>query len=255
MKTIIKQGIFFLLIFLQLNVLQAQDNAKYQAYYIHEDPVNPSMITPYEKLCTDMVAECKNASLPDGWLAVNLDDNKYLFVSPINNMADLDKNTFAPLQAKMGNDAFNKMFTDFDKCYSSHRDYIVRLDKQLTYMPGGIDINTSGMDYRHFTYYYVTPQNIAKATEIAKAFNALYTKKSSKVQYRVYRNGFGEKEAYFMVVTSAKSAEDYERMRSENRELLGVDGKELYGKLLLVVSGIKNISGMARPDLSYAPGK
>lgn len=45
----------------------------------------------------------------------------YLYVSPINNMADFDKNTFASLQPKMGNEAFNKMFADFDKCYFSHR--------------------------------------------------------------------------------------------------------------------------------------
>ena len=122
-------------------------------------------------------------------------------------------------------------------------------------MPDGIELNTEGMPYRHYTYYYVTPQNIAKADEIAKAFNALYTQKSSKRPYRVYRNGFGEKEAYFLVVISAKNAEDYERMREANNQLLGDEGKELYGKLLQTVSSVKNITGMARADLSYVPGK
>ncbi|MEO6681435.1 MAG: hypothetical protein ABIN48_01295 [Ginsengibacter sp.] len=255
MKSFIKSGVFFLIVLLQLSIVNAQDNSRYQLYYIHEDPVYPSMIAPYEKLAINLATECKKVNLPDGWLTLNLDNNRYQYVTPINSMADLDKNTFAPLQTKMGNEAFTKMFTDFDKCYDSHRDFIVRLDKQLSYMPGGIDIYTDGMPYRHFTYYYVTPQNIGKATELAKAFHDLYTKKGSKVQYRVYRNGFGEQNAYFMVVVSAKSAEDYEKRRAENRELLGDEGKELYGKLLQITSEIKNITGMIRPDLSYRPGK
>ncbi|MEO5649485.1 MAG: hypothetical protein ABIR03_06115 [Ginsengibacter sp.] len=255
MKRIIQTAVFLLALYLVPCANQAQSNSRYQSYYVHEDPVLPSMTADYEKLATGLAAECKKINLPDGWLSLKLDDNRYIYVTPVDNMADLDKNTFAPLQEKMGKEAFTKMFADFDKCYNSHRDYMVRLDKELTYMPGGIDINNAGMPYRHYTYYYVTPQNIAKTGEIAKAFLALYTKKGAKLQYRIYRNGFGEKEAYFMVVTSAKSAEDYERMRAENRELLGDEGKELYGKLLQVVSSIKNISAMARPELSYSPGK
>lgn len=253
MRTRIKQGVCVLIACLSFQILFAQESG-YQAYYIHEDPVNPSMTSEYEKGAVKLASESKKVNLPDGWLTFKLDDNRYIYTTPIKNMADLDKNTFEPLQTKMGNEAFGKMFDDFDKCYDSHRDYVVRLDKELTYMPNGIDVSTPGMPYRHYTYYYVTPQNAAKAREIAKAFNALYKSKGSKLQYRVYRNGFGEKESYFMVVVSAKSAEDYERMRAENNQLLGDEGKELYGKMLQFVSRIQNITAMARPDLSYVPG-
>ncbi len=255
MRAKIKIAFVTLLVFFSLTALNAQDSTKYQAYYIHEDPVNTSMVTPYEKLCTDLVANCKKVSLPDGWLALRMDDYRYIYVTPIKDMADLDKNTFAPVQKSMGKEAFAKMFEDFDKCYDSHRDYIVVLNKELSYMPGGVNINPEGTPYRHFTYYYVTPQNLGKTREIAKAFHELYTKKGSKLQYRLYTSGFGEKENYYLVVVGAKSAEDYEKMRADNNQLLGDEGKELYGKLLQVVTGMKQLSGTAREDLSYVPGK
>ncbi len=255
MRTTIKTGIVMLIAFFSLSLIQAQDTSKVQAYYIHEDPVNTSMVAPYEKLGTGLVAGCKKINLTDGWLTIQRDDYSYLYITPIKNMGDLDKNTFEPLQKSMGNEAYTKMFADFDKCYDSHRDYIVWLNKVVSYMPGGININPENTPYRHFTYYYITPQNLGKAREIAQAFHDLYVKKGSKLNYRVYRNGFGEKEDYFLVVVGAASAEEYEEMRSENTQLLGDEGKELYGKLLQVVSGIKQISGTARQDLSYTPGK
>lgn len=255
MKSIIKSGIVFLLFFLQLSVLQAQDNAKSQAYVVHEDPVNPSMVSQYEEAATNLVSVCKKYNLQDSWLALMMDNFSYIYVSPIKNFAGLDKNTFAPLQEKMGKEAFEKMFADFDKCYDSHRDFVVILDKELSYMPSGININQPGMPYRHYTYYYVKPQDMAKGKEIAQSFHDLHTKKNSKMEYRVYRSGFGERENYFLVVTSAKSAEDYEKMLAENNQLLGEEGKQLFNELPKYISGVKNITAMVRDDLSYSPGK
>ncbi len=250
-----KIGIVLLVAFFSLNKANAQDSSKYQAYYIHEDPVNTSMVAPYEKLATDLVTNCKKANLAEGWLTLAMDDYHYIYVAPIKDMADLDKNTFEPVQKSMGKEAFAKMFSDFDKCYDSHRDYVLVLNKELSYMPGGVNINPEGTPYRHFTYYYITPQNMDKAREIAKSFHDLYAKKGSKLSYRLYRNGFGEKENYYLVVVGAKSAEEYEKMSAENNQLLGDEGKELYGKLLQTISGTKSISAVARQDLSYFPGK
>ncbi|MEP7231390.1 MAG: hypothetical protein ABI691_14110 [Ginsengibacter sp.] len=255
MRTAIRTGIVMLAAFFSISTLYAQDSSKYQVYYIHEDPVNTSMVAPYEKTATDLVANCKKVKLADGWLTLTMEDYRYIYVTPIKDMGELDKNTFEPLEKSMGREAYLKMFADFDKCYDSHRDYTIVLNKEYSYMPGGVNINPEGTPYRHFTYYYITPQNFAKAREIAKAFHDLYVKKGSKLQYRLYRSGFGEKENYYLVVAGAKSAEEYEKMSAENRILLGDEGKELYGKLLQTISGVKDISATAREDLSYMPGK
>ncbi len=254
MKNMLKTGLLALVSFLAFsNVSFAQDTSKVQAYYIHEDPVHPSMTTEYDQQAANLVTLSKKYGVKEGWLTFALDDFKYFYVSPIKNMADLDKNTFSPILDKIGETAFSKLFIDFDKCYDSHRDYIVYLNKALSYTPSGLDIKTEGKPFRQFSYYYVTPENLPKLREIAKAFHALYTKKGSKLEYRVYRNGFGEKEDYFMVVSSAKNAAEYEKMRAESNELLGDEGKKLYGDLLKVISGVKHITGMMRPDLSLMP--
>ncbi len=170
-------------------------------------------------------------------------------------MADLDKNNFAPLEKSLGKEAYTKMFTDFNKYYDSRRDFIVLLSKELSYMPGGININPPGMPYRKFAHYYFKPQDGSKVRAIAKEFHDLYASKGSKRPYRVYRSGFGESQDYLMVVVAAKDAADYEKTRAESNELIGDEGKALYSKFLKVLSGVKYVSGMVLDDLSCSPGK
>lgn len=228
-----------------------QGESRFQAFVIHEDPVKPHMTEEYENAAHHLNKLSSQHKLDASWLTVHLDDNRFLYVTPIKNMAELDKNIFEPLQKNMSKEDFGKIWSGFDKSYENHHDYILRLDKELSYMPAGMTINPTGMPYRHFTYYYVAPENVEKVEMIGRKFKELYANKGVQQHYRIYRNGFGEPRIYYLVVSAAKDEEDHARMNAARKQKLGDEGKALYEKLMKHVTGVEHVTGWVRNDMSY----
>lgn len=240
---------------LSIGFAQAQDN-KNQALYIHEDKVKPSMLMEYEKVSKEFVEACKKHNLSDvNWITASTRTGRYLTISPIEKMADLDKRPFAPLLEKMGEEAFSDLFKRFDRCYDQHGDFIVFLNNELTYTPEGADANTAneGKNYRKWHFLYVAPQNIQKLKGKLKELKALYQRKGSKEYYNIYHNGFGTMGDYYVAVVAAKNAEDYAKKSAANDALLGEEGKKLFGEMFEYVLKYETEEGEIRPDLSYSP--
>ncbi len=249
----------FTLLLLVLFVLhpfsqQAQDDSNSQAYWVHEDPVFPSKVSDYEEYSSTLVENCKKYNIKEAnWFTISTNDLKYFSISPIENMADLDKSRFSLLRDKMGETEFNDLFDKFDNCYDTHTDYIIHLDKELSYSPNGVITPEDGLEYRRMQFYYSTPQNFQKVLDVAKRFKALYVKKKSSESYRLYRSGFGAAEQFIMLAISAKSYEDYERIFKENQNLLGEERDPLFDELLQNIIKKETLDGYMRSDLSYKP--
>ncbi len=99
MKTIKSTFLLGLTLCLTINFSQAQ-----KSYQIHQDNVNPSMVMQYEKVATAFNDACNEHKLQTSWVTAVTNDMKYLYISPIENMADLDKRPFADMTKKMGMD-------------------------------------------------------------------------------------------------------------------------------------------------------
>lgn len=245
MKTI------FVLVMLALVPLSmlAQEN---QSFWVHEDVVKPAKIMEYEAVCKELIGHMKTHDIKDGnWITTNTSDNRYLYVSPIKNMADLDKPVFASLAEKMGQEAMSDLFARMDKCYDVEHDYIITLDAGLSYQPGGINQTPEGENYRKFYYLYVTPGNRALIKEKMKAVKDMFASKGSKVYYRVYRSGFGTRGEFYMVAISAKDAVDYAQKGMANDALLGEDGNKTMWDLFSNLLRYEEYTGMMRPELAY----
>jgi len=233
---------------------KAQDTSESQAYWVHEDPVYPSKVSDFEEYSSTLVENCKKYGIKKAnWFTISTDDLKYFSISPIKNMADLDKSRFSLLRDKMGETEFNDLFDNFDNCYDAHTDYIIHLDKELSYSPNGIITPQDGMEYRRMQFYYSTPQNFQKVLDVAKRFKELYVKRKSKESYRLYRSGFGAAGQFIIVAISAKSSEDYERIFKENQNLLGEERDPLFNELMKNIIKVETLNGYMRSDLSYKP--
>lgn len=242
--------------FLLPKVQFAQDNNvnNSQAFWVHEDPVYPSKVADYEEYCTILAENCKKYKIKDAnWTTISTDDLRYFHLSPIVNMADLDKSRFSLLIDKMGENEYNDLFDNFDNCYDTHNDYIIHLDQELSYMPTEVKDEESEMEYRKLSYWYVTPQNFQKVLDLAKEFKQIYQKNNSKEYYRVYRSGFGTIGQFILVAVSAKSAEDFERRRKENKALIGDLTAPLYTELYNSIIKVESLNGFIRNNLSYHP--
>jgi len=185
MKTLKNTLILTFLLCLTSNLFQAQNNS----YWIHQDNVKPSMVGEYEKIANEFIAACKKHNAQTSWLTATTSDFRYMYVTPIENMAELDKDPYTEMAKAMGDD-FGDMFNRFNKCYDSHGSYIITMDEELTYMPDGISQTQEGQNYRKYIYLYYTPENHAKLKEGMKAVKEMFASKESKEHYRIYRSGF-----------------------------------------------------------------
>ena len=254
MKTIQQLRLIALMAIIPLFALTAQDKTK--MYWIHVDHVKPSMVGEYEAVTKELVKHCTDHNFKGGdWITLSSIDNDYSFIAPIDNYSELGNNTFAELYEKVGDEKMNALWTKMNQCYTDHEDYILHLDPELSYQPGGINQAPAGMNYRNNRMFYVSPENYSKANELAGKFKELYTKKESKLHYRVYKSGFGADGTYFMVAVAASNPASYESMTYENNKLLGAEGQALFGELMSLIDKTETIQGWIRPELGYTAKK
>lgn len=238
-----------LVLFLTTNFAIAQ-----KLYRVHQDNVLPSKMMEYEKIAKEFHDACVTHNLQASWLTTSTDDFRYLYVTPIENFAELDKRPFADMAKAMG-DKFGDMFNRFDQCYDSHYDYTIVLNEELTYMPEGFSQTQEGQDYRDFYFIHYSPKNYKNINEGMKAVKEMFASKGSKNYYRVYHSGFGTTGNYYLVAMSSKDAIDSATKQKVNEEVLGPDRFETFIKVMGYATKMEEVTGEVRRDLSYAPKK
>ncbi len=225
-----------------------------QAYWVHEDVVKPSMVGEYETICKELTENLKKHNIQEvSTIVTSTADSRYLWVSSIENMADIDRPIFATLAEKMGEAAMTALFDRMDKCYNIEQNYVIHLDKELSYMPGGITQTPEGQNYRKFHYLHYAPENRAMIKEKMKSIREMFEQKGSKVDYRVYRSGFGTRGEFYMVAVAAKDAVSYASNAMTNDALLGEDGNKMMGELFSSLLKYEEFIGRMRPDMAYSP--
>lgn len=235
--------------FLMVTNLSAQEKKKSQKFVVHEDLVIPSKAMEYEKASKAFVKTLQEHAGPEAhFMAMSTDDMRYVFIAPIDNMAQLDKNPFASMDETLGKEGSAKVWASWDGMFETHKDYIITLSHELSYNSG--EIMEEGINYRSMSYYYLYPDKVKESKALAKEWKELYTSKNIPQGYRIYYGGMGT-EPYMMVVQWAKSAQEYETQRAATLEALGEDAQDLWGRTLSVIKKMEKVSGQMRPELSF----
>ncbi|MGB5420267.1 hypothetical protein [Algibacter sp.] len=249
MKTLKSTLLITLLLCFSFTITNAQ-----QAFIIHQDNVKPSKFMEYEKIAKEFHEASIQHNVQTSWSTAMTNDFQYFYITPIKNMAELDERPFEEMAKTMG-DKFGEMFNRFDQCYSSHGDYIVIRDSELSYMPENKTEAPADENYRKWYYMYYTPKNAKKMREGMLAVKEYFKAKGSTEYYRVYRNGFGQMKNYYMVSVSAKDEIDSAKKSKANQELLGSFDERwaVFSKVMDYTSKTEEFSGEMRPDLSYKP--
>lgn len=243
---------FLLIVLFACSAIAQDDNIKW--YTVHEDIVKPSKIMEYEKIAKELKDNLVKHDIAEAkYLAASTEDFRFMYVSAIDGMADLDNNVFKTLADKMGKENLKDLFSRMNACYDKHGSYTMGLNEELSFMPDGMSQTQKGKPYRVFAWYHTTPSNWKALSDAGKAMKDLHASKGSKLHYRVYQSGYGTVGAYFMVAISAESEADFAKMNKENLELLGTEGQKLMGKVWANTAKYETTRGMMRMDLSYLP--
>lgn len=239
--------------FLIIGGAKSQENQN-QAFWIHEDRVKPGLVQEYEKHSKDLVQMARDNNFQEmGWSVAQLDDGTFLSITPIKDFAHLQSLSFTSLQEKVGQEKFLALMDGFNEFYDEHGDYIAILDNSLSYMPNGPETDRMDNDFRKWHFMKIPANKVSEVRQKLVELKDMYTKKNSRMHYRIYRSGFGQMGNTFTAVISAKDAEDYSRISAENDKLLGDEGNLKFEELFDLVSDYRSITGRMRPDLAYTP--
>ena len=221
-------------------------------YSIHADYVKPSMIMEYEKTLKEFSAFLTENKVKDfDYSAFVTEEFKYLFVNPMDKMADLDSNPMAQISDKAQQDKLKEIFSRMDPCYSKHGNYMLFMDSTLTYMPDGFSNTTPGESFRVFFYHHYEPQHGEDIYKAFKAIRDMYGENNAKMHFRAYHSGFGLTENYILVAISAKDASDFDAKNRAVWELLGEDYQNAIIKLMKYTSKYEIERAWHREDLSF----
>ncbi len=235
----------FLLLLLVAGSSIAQDAPSMFAVY--ESHVRPSMDATYRDAVKKLKATCQQQKMTFTWFAGILDDNAYIYLVPMKNFADLDKNMFVDLEAKIGKEALASQWQAMDKCVE-HQTSSVTL-----FLPGSSYLSPGPDDYfRSVLYWFPEVGKEAEAEKLIAEWIKLHNSKKSPNGVQSYRNLLGGEGGY-VFVSWGKNAADHSAKDQKANELLGEEGAKLWAKTLLITRKYYTRTGWLSTELSYSP--
>ncbi|MDB4752643.1 hypothetical protein OAF78_02660 [Winogradskyella sp.] len=109
------------------------------------------MMTHYEELVKELKAHCDKHSVEGAnWTVISVEDGRYVYVTPVKSMVDLDKNPKENFAEKMGEEELAKLLDKMDECYDSHSDTVLHYMSNLSHLPEGY--TTVGKNHREYHF-------------------------------------------------------------------------------------------------------
>ena len=254
MKTRIYCGciIMLLLILAAMPGISQEKADKWQMMAVHEDKVLPSMMSQYEETAKSLVTALKENNVQSvKYMTVMTEDMRYIYVTPVENYAEMDENPMKELGDKIGGEAMGELFKPFNECYDVHLNYTMNLSHELSYNNTGVSDKEN--PFRLISWYYIHPSKGGEAWEIAKEWTALNKKHNTEDGYRLYTGGMGLEQPTYIVVRYGKDRADVEAKMAASNKLFGEEGKALSERTLATVRKIERVGAWLRSDLSYMP--
>ena len=216
-------------------------------FAVYESHVKPSMNATYQEAVKKFKATCQQQKMTFTWHAGVLDDNSYIYLVPMKNFADLDKNMFADLEAKIGKEAMASQWQAMDKCVEYQTSSVT------LFLPGSSYLSPGPDDYfRSVLHWIPEVGKEAEAEKLIAEWVKLYTSKKATNGVQTYRNIFGGEGGY-VFVSWGKNAADEASKDQKTNELFGDEASKLWAKTLLITRKYYTVTGWLSTELSYSP--
>ncbi|UCH64788.1 MAG: hypothetical protein JSW63_09175 [Ignavibacterium sp.] len=255
MKNVYFSLSFLILFILSVCSITAQESSTEPLMFlVHEDVVYPYMADQYESTIKEFKELLTSSKVDEmSFNTAQIEYFTYTYLTPVTNFEGLASYmaTGESMMEKVGAEKFADVMKSFDGCYSSHRNYLLNLRNDLSYIEKqGLDPE-EGLNFRHLDYFHIIPGKAEEFTEVLKEWKALYEAKGIKQGYRVYFGGMGLDLPMVLMVSPSKSRAQWAMESDEQDEILGEDWNRMISKTMALVWKFEHKNGMMRPDLSY----
>ena len=255
-----KKGYFFLsfllLSFICAGAITAQeDSAEPLTFLVHEDVVYPYMAEQYENTIKEFKEMLTSSNVDEmSFNTAQIEYFTYSYLTPVTNFEGLASYIASgeSMMEKVGAEKFANVMKGFEGCYSSHKNYLLNLRNDLSYIEKqGLDPE-EGLNFRHLDFFHVIPGKMEEFTEVLKEWKALYEANGIEQGYRVYFGGMGLDLPLVLMVSPSKNRAQWAMESDEQDEIIGEDYTAMINKTMALVWKFEHKNGMMRPDISYS---
>ncbi len=255
MKNLITAVLSFFVLCCLFGSSHAQDNLmKDQLFYVHEELVPVNMIAQYEKTTKDFIQLFRDKKLDvPAIYASQTNDNRYDYLIPISNYADIDKigKAFGDFDKNAAGDSYQQLMKENNDAIDFTHDFVIRRSTALSYESKDTSMKMSNMKFIHWGYYTVKSGKMKDVRDLGKKFKDLYIQKGISTPYDVWFVDMGANNNLVVVTTAAKSAAEFYENSQTNNETLGKDSEDLWNQMMPLLTKYEEKNGMIRSDLNY----
>jgi len=246
-------GIFISLLFSTFTVGQEESNDS-PLFLIHQDKVFPHKVEQYEKAFNNFRDLLEKSNVDEmSFTVAQMEYFTFSAVIPVNDYEGL-ANHFAMNKGmikKVGKENLQNALAMFDECYDSHKNYLLRMRKDLSYKPEyGLDPE-EGLNFRHFDFFHIIPGKETEMVEVFEEWKKLYESHNIEWGYRIYQGDLGTDGPMFLMVKPFKDRPDWALKSDEIGKILGKDQQMMQDKATRLMWKFEHNNGKMRPDLAY----
>jgi len=229
---------------------QTSDN---QLYAIRTIKVEPSKDLDFQKAMRTFVASLNGAKLSELEFYGNAtSDYHYYFAQPIDNYAELDKNSWTEAIGKLGEERFVKELSALSDGIVENRIEVYLNRTDLTYIHPSMKGN-SELNYRVWDLYKFESGSEAQVEQLCKEWKALFKKHDLKRHSTLYFPTIGADANVVVNLHMAKDPADFTQKQEEFFNKTGDEGQALWQKTQALMTDYRRQTGAFRMDLSVIP--
>jgi hypothetical protein len=216
-----------------------------QQSVLHENVVPPWKTEAYAAAIMKLKEACVANKVKMSWRTVQLSDNNFAHILPVEGTASVETDLFVELRSKIGEEAFASLVGGIQENMDG------RILGTLAFMPGHSFLKPDpGEMYRRFLYIFPLAGKEKEMEDLIMEWKSAYEQYKSPENFNVYRINYGGEQGYVLSL-AGKNRVDQATRRQKSIDLLGDTGTKLWRRTSAICKKYFWKEGQIRADLSY----